>query len=78
MTSSWRCPPKTWRLAEYYETVGRTDRIVIELRHTKEMEYQDIAEMLELPLGTVKAHLFRARALLAKRLQGKMVHFQEQ
>ncbi|MDB5035394.1 MAG: polymerase, sigma-24 subunit, subfamily [Chlorobi bacterium] len=52
-------------------------RIVIELRHTQEMEYADIARKLELPLGTVKAHLFRARALLLKRLQGKLVHFEE-
>lgn len=52
-------------------------RIVIELRHTQEMEYADIAEKLGLPLGTVKAHLFRARALLLKRLQGKLEHFQD-
>ncbi len=52
-------------------------RKVIELRHEKEMEYQDIAEELDLPLGTVKAHLFRARAQLLKRLQGKIEHFRE-
>lgn len=52
-------------------------KIVIELRHHQEMEYADIAEKLNLPLGTVKAHLFRARALLLKRLKGKMVHFEE-
>lgn len=52
-------------------------RKVIELRHEKEMEYQDIADELELPLGTVKAHLFRARAQLLKRLQGKLEHFEE-
>ena len=52
-------------------------RKVIELRHEKEMEYQDIAEELDLPLGTVKAHLFRARAQLLKRLQGKLEHFRE-
>ncbi len=52
-------------------------RVVIELRHTQELEYADIAEQLKLPLGTVKAHLFRARALLLKRLQGKLVHFEE-
>lgn len=51
-------------------------RIVIELRHTHEMEYADIAKQLDLPLGTVKAHLFRARALLLKRLQGKLEHFE--
>ncbi len=52
-------------------------RVVIELRHTQELEYADIAQQLGLPLGTVKAHLFRARALLLKRLQGKLVHFEE-
>jgi RNA polymerase sigma-70 factor (ECF subfamily) len=52
-------------------------RIVIELRHKHELEYAEIAERLDLPLGTVKAHLFRARALLLKRLQGKLEHFQD-
>jgi RNA polymerase sigma-70 factor (ECF subfamily) len=69
------------RTAILQEAIGNLPekyRIVIELRHTQEMEYADIAEQLNLPLGTVKAHLFRARALLAKRLQGKMVHFQDQ
>ncbi len=52
-------------------------RIVIEMRHTYELEYADIAEKLGLPLGTVKAHLFRARALLLKRLKGKIERFEE-
>ena len=51
-------------------------RVVIELRHQREMEYQDIADELDLPLGPVKAHLFRARARLLKALQGKMEHFE--
>ena len=53
-------------------------RRVIEMRHGQDMEYQDIADELELPLGTVKAHLFRARARLAKALQGKMEHFRDE
>jgi RNA polymerase sigma-70 factor (ECF subfamily) len=32
------------------------------------MSYADIAETLELPLGTVKSRLFRARRLLQARL----------
>ena len=52
-------------------------RIVIEMRHTYELEYADIAEKLGLPLGTVKAHLLRARALLLKRLKGKIERFEE-
>lgn len=39
-------------------------RIIIELRYFKEFSYQEIAEELSLPLGTVKAQLFRAKDLL--------------
>ena len=46
-------------------------REVIVLRHQKEMSYADIAETLNLPLGTVKAHIFRARSALYKYLRGK-------
>ncbi len=68
---------RTAVLQEAIKNLPDKYRIVIELRHTHEMEYADIAKQLNLPLGTVKAHLFRARALLLKRLQGKLVHFQE-
>lgn len=39
-------------------------RKLIELRYFKEFSYEEIAEELELPIGTVKAQLFRARELL--------------
>lgn len=68
---------RTAVLQEAIKNLPEKYRIVIELRHTQEMEYADIAKQLNLPLGTVKAHLFRARALLLKRLQGKLVHFEE-
>ena len=68
---------RTQVLQEAIKNLPDKYRIVIEMRHTQELEYADIAERLGLPLGTVKAHLFRARALLLKRLQGKMVHFSE-
>lgn len=42
---------------------------VIVMRHQEEMTYEEIAETLDLPLGTVKAHIFRARALLNKALK---------
>lgn len=44
---------------------------VIQMRHMEEKSYQEIAEMLELPLGTVKAHIFRARELLYKHLKDR-------
>lgn len=39
-------------------------RKLIELRYFRELSYEEIAEELELPIGTVKAQLFRARELL--------------
>jgi len=39
-------------------------RKLIELRYFKEFSYEEIAVELDLPLGTVKAQLFRARDLL--------------
>ncbi len=44
---------------------------VIVLRHQQEKSYEEIAQELDLPLGTVKAHIFRARKLLYKYLRGK-------
>ena len=42
---------------------------VIVMRHQQEKSYEEIARELDLPLGTVKAHIFRARALLYKHLR---------
>ncbi len=44
---------------------------VIVMRHQQEMSYDEIAEALALPLGTVKAHIFRARELLNKYLRDR-------
>lgn len=44
---------------------------VIVLRHQHEKSYEEIAQELDLPLGTVKAHIFRARELLNKFLRDK-------
>lgn len=60
------------------ESLPEKYKVVIKLRHEEEMDYQDIADELDLPLGTVKAHLFRARALLYKKLKSKIIHFKDQ
>ena len=39
-------------------------RLILRLRHEEEMEYSQIAEQLDVPIGTVKANLFRARKML--------------
>lgn len=50
-------------------------RQVIEMRHIEELSYQEIADQLDLPLGTVKAHIFRAREMLYKALKDKKHKF---
>ncbi len=44
-------------------------RMAIILRHHEEKSYEEIAEILNLPLGTVKARIFRAREMLKKILK---------
>lgn len=46
-------------------------RDLVELRYFKEYSYDEIADELNLPLGTVKAQLFRARELLYNILKQK-------
>ncbi|HLE31943.1 MAG TPA: sigma-70 family RNA polymerase sigma factor [Bacteroidota bacterium] len=50
-------------------------RQVIVMRHQEELEYQEIAQILKLPLGTVKAHIFRAREMLYKYLRDKLRNY---
>ena len=56
------------RLPEKYKRV-------IRLRHKEEKTYEEIAQELTLPIGTVKAHIFRARELLYKHLRNKIRHY---
>jgi RNA polymerase sigma-70 factor (ECF subfamily) len=44
-------------------------RVVLILRHLQDMTYEEMAEILTMPIGTIKTHLFRARNLLKERLQ---------
>lgn len=53
---------------EAIEGLPEKYRAVIQLRHMEELTYDEISEQLDLPLGTVKAHIFRARELLYKAL----------
>ena len=44
-------------------------RAVIELRHFQDLNYEEMAEILNKPLSTVKSDLFRARKMLAEKLK---------
>jgi RNA polymerase sigma factor (sigma-70 family) len=46
-------------------------RIVVALRHQQDLSYEEIAEALKLPLGTVKARIHRARAILKKHIEAR-------
>ncbi len=48
-------------------------REAIILRHTEEKSYEEIAEITGVPLGTVKARIFRAREMLKHKLKGKLL-----
>ena len=53
-------------------------RILVELRYFREFSYEEIAKELNLPLGTVKAQLFRAREMLFKMIESTEIDEHEQ
>jgi RNA polymerase sigma-70 factor (ECF subfamily) len=51
-------------------TLPERYKSVIVMRDVEEMPYEEIAEALEIPLGTVRSRLHRARAILFDLLKG--------
>jgi RNA polymerase sigma-70 factor (ECF subfamily) len=47
---------------------------LVKLRYFDELSYEEIAQELEAPLGTVKAQLHRARELMYDLVKGKEQH----
>jgi len=60
---------------EAIENLPMKYKKVIVLRHKEEKDYEEIAKELKLPLGTVKAHIFRGRELLNKYLKDKIKNY---
>ena len=56
-------------LWEQVDLLPERYRAVLVLYYLRELTYDEIAEILDLPLGTVKTHLYRAKAELKKRLE---------
>ena len=46
-------------------------RAALTLRHMQQLSYQEVADALGIPLGTVKTHLHRARAALKSRMAAR-------
>src|SRR5205823_13047830 len=53
------------------ESLPEHYRIVDLLRHSRDLSYEEISETLDLPVGTVKARLHRARAMLKLKLEAR-------
>lgn len=47
-------------------------RMVVVLRHEEDLTYEQIADVANLPLGTVKTYLFRARQRLRESLRNEV------
>jgi RNA polymerase sigma factor (sigma-70 family) len=61
--------PDTERLALALATLDPAQRDVLLLHAWEELSYEEIAQGLDVPLGTVRSRLARARAHLRSRLQ---------
>lgn len=53
---------------EQIENLPAKYRMVLILRHLHEKTYEEMADILIMPIGTIKTHLYRARNLLKERL----------
>jgi RNA polymerase sigma-70 factor (ECF subfamily) len=56
-------------IREFLAQLPAKYRVVLILRHLHDMTYEEMAEILTVPIGTIKTHLFRARNLLKERLE---------
>jgi RNA polymerase sigma factor (sigma-70 family) len=63
------------KMREIVEKLKPRYKRLVELRYFEEKSYEEISEMQNLPLGTVKAQLFRARDLLLQMMQDKKENY---
>jgi RNA polymerase sigma-70 factor, ECF subfamily len=54
-------------------TLAEAPRMVMILRYQEDLDPTEIAEILEMPIGTVKSHLQRSLALLREKLERRGV-----
>jgi len=56
---------------EQIEKLPTKYRVVLILRHLQEMTYEEMADILTMPIGTIKTHLYRARNLLKEHVRAQ-------
>ncbi|MDZ7362356.1 MAG: sigma-70 family RNA polymerase sigma factor [candidate division KSB1 bacterium] len=64
---------KSGLITKAIEDLPEKYRQVILLRHSDELSYEEIAAITKVPLGTVKARIFRAREMLKRKLKDKLM-----
>lgn len=52
------------RIQTMMDKLSKTYRVILSLRFDEELSYEEIAEKLNIPVGTVKTHIHRARQAL--------------
>lgn len=55
---------------EAIELLPKKYQVVIQMRYKDELDYKEIADTLDLPLNTIKAHISRAKKMLENHLKG--------
>lgn len=69
-TASARQPDSGYLdVRRHMEELPEVQRQVLALFYLQEKSYDDVAALLDMPVGTVKSHLHRARRALADRLR---------
>ena len=66
------------RVEEELRKVSEPYRTTVILRDLEDMSYEEIAEVIDVSLGTVKSRLTRGREALRRRLTGYVVEHAEQ
>jgi RNA polymerase sigma-70 factor (ECF subfamily) len=66
------------RVEDELRQISEPYRTTVILRDLEDMSYEEIAEITEVSLGTVKSRLTRGREALRKRLTGYVVEHAEQ
>ncbi|MBX3117637.1 MAG: RNA polymerase sigma factor [Fimbriimonadaceae bacterium] len=71
----WR--DQAHRLLEEVDKLPDIHRMLIQLCDIEELTYEEAADALDIPIGTVRSRLFRARSRLRERLSPTQMGFAE-